>query len=79
MAVERKSRSRGDKYASYVVSDDATADIFSSIQMHFGLVSKRCILRHIQCFGVGHWIRHNDYTLLWCSSEAIGKEDDEKI
>jgi hypothetical protein len=36
---------------------------FSSIQMHFGLVSKRCILRHIQYFGVGHWIRHNDYTL----------------
>jgi hypothetical protein len=28
MAVERKSRSRGDKCTSYVVSDDAIADIF---------------------------------------------------
>jgi hypothetical protein len=31
MVVKRKSRSRGDEYASYVVPDDATADILSSI------------------------------------------------
>ena len=31
MVIERKSRSRGDKSASYVVLDDATADILSAI------------------------------------------------
>jgi hypothetical protein len=58
MVVER-SRFGGDESANYVVPDDVTVDILSSIQMHFGLVSKRWILRHVQCFGlaVGFAIR----------------------
>jgi hypothetical protein len=35
MAMERKTRSQGDKSASYVVLDDATIDILSSIEMRF--------------------------------------------
>ena len=31
--------------------------------MRFGLVPKRWILRHVQCFGVGHRIWHKDCTL----------------
>ena len=58
MVVERKPRFQGDESASYVVLNDVIADIFSSIQMSFGLVPKRWILRHIQCFGFGRWIRH---------------------
>ena len=53
MAAERKSRPQDDKSASYVVPDDASVDILSSIQMRFRLVSKRWILRHVQCFEVG--------------------------
>jgi hypothetical protein len=35
MATKRKSRSQGNKFASYVGPDDATVDILSSIQMRF--------------------------------------------
>jgi hypothetical protein len=37
----------GDESASYATPDDAAANIFSSIQMCFGLVLKRWILRHV--------------------------------
>ena len=50
---ERKSRFGGYEFASYAIPDDATADILSSIQLHFGLVPKRWILRHVHCFRVG--------------------------
>jgi hypothetical protein len=45
VAAKRKSSFEGDKSASYVIPDDATADI-----------PKRWILRHVQCFGVDHRI-----------------------
>jgi hypothetical protein len=45
------------------VSEDAAADVLSSIQMHFGLVPKRYILWLVQCFGVDREIRHMDGTL----------------
>ena len=63
MVAERKSRFRDDESASYIVPDDATTDILSLIQMRFGLVPKRWILRHVQCCRVGRWIRHKDCTL----------------
>jgi hypothetical protein len=47
MVVEIKSRFRDDESASYVISNYATADIFSSIQMSFGLIPKRRMLRHV--------------------------------
>ena len=39
MVVEKKSRIGGNESASYVVPNDATADIISLIQICFGLVS----------------------------------------
>ena len=63
VAMERKSRFEGDKSASFVVHDDATADVLLSIQMRFGPVLERWILRHVQCFQVHRWIRHKEYTL----------------
>jgi hypothetical protein len=33
--IQEKSRVGGDESPTYVVSDDATTDIFSSFQMHF--------------------------------------------
>jgi hypothetical protein len=45
--MERKSRFEGGESTSYAAFDDATANILSSIQMRFGLVPKRWILRHV--------------------------------
>ena len=60
MVAERKS---GHGSVSYVVPDDATVDILSTIWMRFGLVPKRWFVRHVQNFEVGRWIQHEDYTL----------------
>jgi hypothetical protein len=48
MVAERKSRIEGDESVSYTVSDDATIDILSLIQMSFGLVPERPILQPVQ-------------------------------
>lgn len=56
MVAERKSRNEGDESVSYTVSDDATIDILSLIQMRFALVLERQILQPVQCFGVDRWI-----------------------
>jgi hypothetical protein len=58
LVTERKSWFRGDEFASYAAPNNGTDDILSSIHMHFEFVPKRWILHHVQCFGVGHWIRH---------------------
>jgi hypothetical protein len=79
MVVERKSRFRDDESASYVVPDDATADIFSSVHMRFGLVPKRWILRYVQCFGGGRWIQHKDRTSALAFKERHWEEDDGRI
>jgi hypothetical protein len=94
MVTKRKLGFGGDVSASYVVPDDATADTLSSIQMRFGVVPKRWILRHVQCFVVGRWsIRTTLSNVLWLvvgfnirttfwlqrSREAIGEEDDGRI
>jgi len=69
MVSERKSRIKGGKCASYVVLDDATAnvhlyyDVLLLIQMRFGLVSEHWTLQHVQCFLVDRWIRRKEYTL----------------
>jgi hypothetical protein len=47
LVAEKKSMFEGDESASYATPDDAAANIFSSIQMCFGLVLKRWILRHV--------------------------------
>jgi hypothetical protein len=39
--AERKSRIGGNESTSNVISDDATANILSSIHMCFGLILKR--------------------------------------
>ena len=62
MVVERKSRFQGDESTSYFVPNNATADILSSIQTRFGLLTKSWILQHVQCFRVSRWIQHNDCT-----------------
>jgi len=36
----------------------------------FCTVLKRWILRHVQCFGVGRWIRHKDHTLASAFEES---------
>ena len=69
--AERKSRIGGNESTSNVVSDDATANILSSIQMYFGLVLKRWILWHIQCLGVDRWIQHKDYSLAPTFNKAL--------
>jgi hypothetical protein len=79
MVVERKSRFRDDESASYVVPDDVTADIFSSVHMRFGLVPKRWILRYVQCFGGGRWIQHKDRTSALAFEERHWEEDDGRI
>jgi hypothetical protein len=44
-------------YPAYIVPDDATHDIFSLIQMRFGLAGSEALdLRYVQYFGVGRWI-----------------------
>ena len=48
---------KGDESASYAPSDDATSDILLSILMRFGLVLKRRLLRRVQYFRAGRWIR----------------------
>jgi hypothetical protein len=72
MAVESKLRSQGDKSASYIVPDDATVDILSSMQMRFRLVPKRWILRHIQ---LGLVVKFSISFVFWIlrSREAIGR------
>jgi hypothetical protein len=61
----------GNESASYVVSNDAISDVLSLIQIRFGLVLERCILRHVQCFVVNHLIRHKDCTLTSVFSKAV--------
>ena len=63
LVAKRKSRFEGDESISYVALDDAIVDILSSIQIRFGLVPKRWILQHVQCFRVGYRIRHKNCTL----------------
>lgn len=84
MVMERKSRIEGDKYAVYVVPNDASADILLSIRMRFGLISECWILKHVQYLGVDHWIQHKYCTLVWCSIgpilhryKSLGKKMDE--
>ena len=55
----------------YVVPSNATVDVLSSIQLCFGLVSKRWFLRHVQCFGVNYWIWRKDCTLASMFHEAL--------
>jgi hypothetical protein len=66
MAAETKLRIGGDESAPYVVPDNATADIFSSIQMHFGLVPEHCILGQVGC-----WVGHNGCTLALAFNKAL--------
>lgn len=40
MVTESRSRIGGDESAAYVVSDDTSVDVLSSIQICFGLVSE---------------------------------------
>jgi hypothetical protein len=49
MIAESKSRFGCDEFASYVVPDDATLNILSSIQMCFGSVPKRwsCVMSNV--------------------------------
>jgi len=47
MVIERKSRIGGNEFAYYVIPNDATVNILSSIEICFGLVLERWILRHI--------------------------------
>jgi hypothetical protein len=65
-------------YPAYIVPDDATHDIFSLIQMRFGLAGSEALdLRYVQYFGVGRWIhQHKDCSLV--RNEAIGEEFNEK-
>ena len=71
VVAKRKSSFEGDKSASYVIPDDATADILSTICW---------ILRHVQCFGVGRQIWHKDCTLASIFDESHwGEEDDRRI
>ena len=72
VVVERKLRYRGDDSPSYVVPDDVTVDILSAIQMRFGLVRKRYILRYVQCFAVGRWIQYK------AGSDVRGKPSGKK-
>jgi hypothetical protein len=67
LVAERTSRFEGDESASYAALDDATADILSSIQKHFGLVPKRWILWHVRAL----WLRR--------SIDAIGEEQDGRM
>jgi hypothetical protein len=73
MVAERDSRSSGNGSAAYVVPDDATVDILLAIYMYFGLVPKRWILRHVQCFGLV--VRFSIRTALWLrrSRKAMGR------
>jgi hypothetical protein len=68
MVVERKSRIGGNESASYVVPNDATSDILSSLQIHFGLFQNvgSCGMFNVSVLFVGSKIR----TALWlrCST-----------
>jgi hypothetical protein len=64
MVVERISSSQGDESAAYVLLDDRCNYRYSFSDLDtFWTVPKRWILRHVQCFRVGHWIQHKDCTV----------------
>jgi hypothetical protein len=79
MVVERNSRSRGDESAAYVVLDDATSDILSTIYMCLDWFRSigSCRMPNILRLVVGFSIR----TALWLrrSREVIREEDDGRI
>ena len=52
MVAGRKSKFEGNEYASYVVPNNATANVLSSIQIRFELVPKRWILQHVNVLGL---------------------------
>jgi len=53
-----------NKFAVCVVPNDTTVDVLLSIQTLFELAMEYWILRHVQCFEIGSWIWHKDYTLI---------------
>jgi hypothetical protein len=62
--MERKSKIEDYESMSYTVPDEATANIFASIQMRFGLVPERWIIWLVRCLGVDRLMR-GIWTTLW--------------
>ena len=65
--------------ACVVPEDSIVNNVLLSIQMRFGPVLERWILRHVQCFGLvigfGIWTA----LWLWRSKDATQEDEDERV